>query len=249
MILALTLFELATITLVVTFLFIAFKLAETNWSYKISKPHAWEEAIRNGEVSKKLKRIERSYRDKVRFYTFWLQIQRLRKESIQGAFAEVGVYQGESAKMIHEMDNTRSFHLFDTFDGFTKQDVAVEKIDEVNRSVDFSNTSVETVVKFIEGNDNIIIHKGSFPTSAEHVPEKKYAFVHLDADLYTPTLAALRYFYTRLSEGGVMIIHDYNHTWNGVTNAVDEFCKTIPENLLPIADWQGSVMIVKTKKV
>jgi len=26
---------------------------------------------------------------------------------------------------------------------------------------------------------------------------------------------------------------------------VDEFVQTIPERLVPVADWQGSVMIVK----
>jgi O-methyltransferase len=247
MLLAFTIFELASITLVVVLLFLGFKLAETNWSYKISKPHAWEEAIKKGEVSKKLKGIERSYRDKVRLYTFWLQIERLKKENVMGAFAEVGVYQGETAKLIHEMDNSRKFHLFDTFEGFNKQDIGSEKINEVNRSIDFSDTTVESVLSFINGNSNIVIHKGYFPTTTENLVEEKYAFVHLDADLYNPTLAGLQYFYPRLTEGGVIIIHDYNHTWEGVTKAVDEFSKTIYENPVEIADWQGSVMIVKNR--
>lgn len=249
MILTLTLFELSTIALVIVLFFIVFKLVETSWSYKISKPHAWEEAIKKGQISQKLKRIERFYRDKVRFYTFWLQIQRLKKENIIGAFAEVGVYQGETAKMIHEMDGSRKLHLFDTFEGFNKQDIAIEKIQDINRSVDFSDTSVESVLKFMEGNDNLIIHKGYFPDSAINLSDERYAFVHLDADLYNPTLAGLQYFYPRLSVGGIIIIHDYNHTWEGVTKAVDEFIKTIPENLVPLADWQGSVMIVKAGKI
>ncbi len=249
MILALTIIELSTIAILIVFLFLAFKLAETSWSYKISKPHAWEEAVKKGEVSKKLKRIERFYRDKVRFYSFWLQIQRLKKENIRGAFAEVGVYQGETAKMIHEMDSSRKLHLFDTFEGFNKQDIAIEKIQDINRSVDFSDTSVESVLKFMEGSENILIHKGYFPASAVNLSDESYAFVHLDADLYNPTLAGLHYFYPRLSAGGIIIIHDYNHTWEGVTKAVDEFIKTIPENLVSIADWQGSVLIVKAGKI
>jgi len=247
MILALTLFELATVILVLVFLFIGFRLAEMSWSYKISKPHAWEEAVRAGHVSKKLKRIERFYRDKVRFYTIWLQIQRLKTENIQGAFAELGVYQGETARMIHEMDSARTFHLFDTFEGFNKQDVSSEKISDVNRSVDFSDTSEGTVIKFLDGNTNVVIHKGYFPATTESLRDEKYAFVHLDADLYNPTLAGLRYFYPRLTTGGVIIIHDYNHTWEGVTQAVDEFIKTVPEQWVAVSDWQGSVMIIKNK--
>ena len=247
MLLAFTIFELTSIALVVTLLFLGFKLAEINWSYKISKPYAWEEAVQSGKVSKKLKKIERFYRDKVRFYTFWLQIERLKKEKIEGAFAEVGVYQGETAKILHEMDPSRKLHLFDTFEGFDKKDI--ESADNIgaNHGIDFSDTNLESVAKFIDGNANIVFHKGYFPTTTKDLSVEMYAFVHLDADLYNPTLAGLLYFYPLLSQGGVIIVHDYNHTWEGVTKAVDEFSKTIPENLIEISDWQGSVMIVKAK--
>lgn len=245
MVLAYSIFQLITIALVVTFLFLAFKLAETNWSYKISKPHTWEAAVNNGNVSTKLKRIERFYRDKVRFYVFWFQIERLKNKHIKGAFAEVGVYKGETAKIMHEMDPSRRLHLFDTFEGFNKKDLEHENVKDANHSIDFSDTSVESVTKYIDGNTNIVFHKGYFPDSAENLITEKYAFVHLDADLYKPTLSALHYFYPLLADGAVIIIHDYNHTWEGVTKAVDEFSKTIPESPVEIPDWQGSVMIVK----
>jgi O-methyltransferase len=247
MILVFSILQLTSALLFICFLFLGFKLLETNWSYKISKPYSWEESKKNGKASKKLRNIERSYRDKVRFYTFWLQIERLKKLGIEGSFAEVGVYQGETARIIHEIDSTRRLHLFDTFEGFSRQDLTNEKIDEVNRSVDFADTTVETVIRFINGNSNIIVHKGYFPATAQNLPEEKYAFVHLDADLFNPTAAGLEYFYPRLSAGGVIIIHDYNHTWEGVTKAVDEFLTTIPESLVAISDWQGSAMIVKSK--
>ena len=41
------------------------------------------------------------------------------------------------------------------------------------------------------------------------------------------------------------MVHDYNHNWPGVKQAVDEFAKGIPEGIVPIADWQGSVMIIR----
>ncbi|MBK5279011.1 MAG: class I SAM-dependent methyltransferase [Bacteroidia bacterium] len=241
---AFSIFQLINFTLVIAFLFIVFKLAETNWSYKISKPHAWEDAIKNGSVSKKLKRIERLYRDKVRFYTFWFQIERLKKNSIAGSFAEVGVYKGGTAKIIHEMDPSRSFHLFDTFEGFDKDDLKKESPNP-NHSIDFSDTNEESVIVYIGGNSNIKIHKGYFPATTENLVKEQFSFVHLDADLYNPTLAGLHYFYPLLAPGGVIIIHDYNHTWEGLTEAVDEFIRTIPESIVELADWQGSIMIIK----
>jgi len=45
--------------------------------------------------------------------------------------------------------------------------------------------------------------------------------------------------------GGVIIVHDYNHNWEGIPKAIDEFMVTIPESLIELSDWQGSAMIVK----
>ena len=248
LVIVLDLFQLISILLVLVFLFLGFKVLELKWSYKISKPHKWEKAIKQGGISYNLKKLERTYRDKVRFYTFWLQIERLKNEKILGAFAELGVFQGETANIIHEMDTTRMLHLFDTFEGFDKQDLLLENSTEDKFSTsNFSNTSLEEVKKYIDGNENVHFHPGYFPESAKNLNKTNYAFVHLDADLYKPTLAALNYFYPKLSVGGVIIIHDYNHTWDGLRKAIDEFVQSIPETIVEVADWQGSVMIVKNK--
>jgi len=239
-------FQLISILLVLVLLFLGFKVLESKWSYKISKPHKWEDAIDHGKISNKLKKLERTYRDKVRFYTFWLQIERIKSEKILGAFAELGVYKGTTANIIHQMDTSRTLHLFDTFEGFAKQDLVLENSNEDKFSTsNFSDTSLEMVRKYINGNKKVYFHPGYFPDSAKNVNETNFAFVHLDADLYRPTLAALNYFYPKLSVGGVIIIHDYNHTWDGLRRAVDEFVQSIPETIVEVADWQGSVMIVK----
>ncbi|HWA34473.1 MAG TPA: TylF/MycF/NovP-related O-methyltransferase [Cyclobacteriaceae bacterium] len=242
---ALTVLQLANTVLVLTFIFLAFRLMESRWSYKISKPYSWDEAVRNGSISKRLKRKERLYRDKVRFYSFWLIIERLKEEKIKGAFAEVGVYKGETAAIIHLMDDSRPLHLFDTFTGFAEKDLSIEK--NANESVDFSDTSPQAVKNFIDGNENIHIHPGYFPETAASVTGQVFAFVNIDADLYNPTLAALQYFYPRMSAGGVIMVHDYNHNWEGARKAVDAFTTTIQEVPVPVADWQGSIMIVKNK--
>lgn len=116
--------------------------------------------------------MERTYRDKVRFYTFWLQIERIKVNSISGAFAELGVYQGETARLIHAMNPERDLYLFDTFDGFRQSDLALEKSkDEKYNTSNFSDTSLAEVRKFINGNDHVKFHPGYFPDSAAHVDE------------------------------------------------------------------------------
>jgi O-methyltransferase len=44
------------------------------------------------------------------------------------------------------------------------------------------------------------------------------------------------------------MVHDYNHIWDGIKKAFDEFLPTIPENIIEVPDWKGSVLIVKNKK-
>ena len=245
---AISTFQLINILLLMTALFIGFRIIETTWSYKISKPYAWDTTVKEGTVPDLLKKIESRYRDKVRFYTFWFQIERLKKENVPGAFAEVGVYKGETARMIHAMDPSRVFHLFDTFTGFSKEDLQAEKSTEAKYSTEnFSDTSIETVKAFIKGNEQIQFHAGYFPGTTQGLTEKSYAFVHIDADLYSPTIAALTYFYPKLSPGGVIMVHDYNHTWEGAERAIREFTAGIPEVLVEVCDWQGSILIVRNR--
>jgi len=240
--------QLISIILVLILLFLGYKIFETKWSYKISKPYNWENSVNSKQISDRLKNIEGIYRDKVRFYNLWFQVERLKKNNIPGAFAELGVYKGETAEMLNEMDDSRKLYLFDTFTGFDKNDLQSEsKPDAKYNEENFSDTSLEAVKKIFADKANVLFYPGFFPQTADGLKEENFALVHLDADLYQPTITGLRYFYTRLNPGGVIIIHDYNHNWNGVTKAVDEFVLTIPESLVELSDWQGSVMIFRNK--
>ncbi|HSV70494.1 MAG TPA: TylF/MycF/NovP-related O-methyltransferase [Methylibium sp.] len=68
----------------------------------------------------------------------------------------------------------------------------------------------------------VAIHPGWLPESLRSAPEARYRFVHVDVDLYAPTLGCFEYFYPRLLPGGIIVTDDYN--WPGGRRAVDEFC-------------------------
>lgn len=242
----LTLFELLSIPVFMLIMFLIYKQIEPELTFKLDKPYKWTEALKKGEVSANLQKLEKKYKDKVRYYNFWFQIERLKSDKIPGDFAELGVFQGETAKIIHEMDPVRTLRLFDTFTGFEEKDLEIETSkDEKYSPTHFSNTNLENVKEYIHGNENVHFYPGYFPETVQDLQNEKYAFVHLDADLYKPTIAALDYFYPRLSPGGVIIIHDYNHNWEGLRKAVDEFLTSIPEKIIDVTDWQGSGMIIK----
>jgi len=211
------------------------------------QPPSWERAVKFGKLSPDLIKATRNYQDKVRLYTFWLQIDRLSREGVSGDFAELGVYKGHSAKLIHLMAPQRILHLFDTFNGFTSLDLKQEtgEATEYNEK-SFADTSLTKVLSYIAADQSYLkAHSGYFPETTKDLHDTRYAFVHIDADLYLPTKAGLDYFYPKLNPGGVIIVHDYNHKWEGLCKAVDEFVASIPETPILIADLDSSVMIVK----
>jgi len=210
------------------------------------QPDDWQAEVKAEKIPLSLIRLEKQYADKVRFFNRWFQIRRIEKDKIPGAFAELGVYKGESAKIIHQMAPGRKFHLFDTFEGFSSEDLKVEWGEAATYSTaNFADTSLAKVERNIEGDEQVVFHKGYFPKTAVGLENETFAFVNMDADLYNPTKAGLEFFYPRLSSGGVIIIHDYTHKWEGIQKAVDEFLRTIPANLVPVPDMNGSVMIFK----
>ncbi|CAN5532616.1 hypothetical protein BH10BAC1_BH10BAC1_01860 [soil metagenome] len=239
-------FNIISGLLVLTLVIIGFKYLDIFGTYKLYKPHRWEEAIKDNLISTSLKNLEKDYYDKIRFFSMWFQIERLKKLNVAGDFAELGVHKGETAKIIYEMDPSRKLHLFDTFEGFNEKDLLLEKQKENKFSTaNFSDTDLQTVKKYVGGENKTIYYPGYFPSTAIGLDNTTFAFVHLDADLYLPTIEGLRFFYPKLSPGGVIIIHDYNHTWDGIKKALDEFIPTIPESLIELPDWKGSVMLVK----
>jgi O-methyltransferase len=219
------------------------------WTFKLFKPYAWLEDLKKKKTSKLIARHERKFKDKNRFYMLWFQLKRIKEQEIPGSLAELGVYKGHTAKLIHHMLPERKLYLFDSFNGFPEQ-VIRENFDGEERpqTVNFDNTSKEEVLKYVNGNDNVEVREGVFPETAKGLEQEIFAFVHLDADLYQSTLDGLKFFYPRLSPGGCIIVHDYNHDWEGVKKAVDEFSETIPEQFVDMPDMYGSVLLLKNRE-
>jgi len=216
------------------------------YTHKLFKPFIWLDDQKKDYLSKVILQQEKRTKDKMRYYSLWLQLKRIQRKQIEGDLAELGVYKGETAKLIHHMLPQRSLYLFDSFSGLPKQ-VIREDCDGTVRpqTVKFENTSPEEVVKYIKGNDNIVIKEGIFPDTSVGLEDKTFAFAHIDADLYQSTLDALNFFYPRLVKSGAIMVHDYNHNWDGVKKAIDEFELTIPECFVELPDMYGTVILIK----
>ena len=160
-------------------------------------------------------------------------------QSINGCVAECGVFLGEFAREINRVFPTRKLYLFDTFSGFDKRDLLLEDKQQYSNfnTGHFSITSVETVLNNLYYPENCVFRKGYFPQTAEGLDES-FCFVNLDFDLYQPTLAGLDYFFPRLVDKGIILVHDYfSNNYKGVMEAVKDFeHKTKGVRMLPIGD-------------
>jgi len=236
---------LEVILLAAVFVFL-FRFVFMNYATKVRKPAAWLQAKKVGMISSDLLKLERKYPDRIRFYNLWLQIQRLNQENIPGSFAELGVYKGDTARVLHLCDPGRKLHLYDTFEGFPSDDLKVESGKAAAYTTKhFADTSFEKVRTRIGEHPNIVYHKGYFPESVTDNSNEVFALVSLDVDLANPTKAGLEFFYPRLSPGGIILIHDYNNDWPELVNAVNNFTSTIPESLIAVPDADSTVMILK----
>ena len=174
-------------------------------------------------------------------YNLWMLARQVR--TLPGAYAEAGVYDGGSARILCEAKGEEHLHLFDTFEGMPETD---PKADPHFVAGQFADTNRQLVVDYLAAFPNIHIHQGFFPASAVDVPaDRQFKFVHLDLDLYRSTLDGLRFFYPRLVRKGMIISHDYgNVTAPGVKQAFDEFLAEIDEPLVQL--WDTQCVLIKT---
>ncbi len=188
--------------------------------------------------------------DWARFWSLVLNMKCVLDDGIEGDFAELGVWRGNTAAVLAHFAklNNRRVHLFDTFAGFDERDLTGVDSD---KAAAFHNTSIE-LVRSVIGRENIGVcdfHPGWFPDSlTDHTRDTKFCAVSLDCDLYEPMRAGLDFFYPRLSLGGVMFLHDYSSgAWAGAKKTVDGFCAEVGEYIVLMPDKSGSAFLRRSR--
>ena len=184
--------------------------------------------------------------DYVRYSTLGLCYEEIVSNNIKGSVAQLGVYKGDFSKNLNSLFSDRKLYLFDTFEGFSKNDILIERQSDFSTgNQDFSDTSVEKVLSRMPRPENCIVKKGRFPGTSIGIDDS-FCFVSIDTDLYEPILQGLIFFYPRLEKGGYIFIHDFNNKeYKGAREAVLKFCLDQNINYTPIPDICGSVVITK----
>ena len=160
------------------------------------------------------------------------------QRAVGGVMAEVGVFQGCSAKLISLAAEPMELHLFDTFEGLPEP-LRCER--QAMRKGHYA-ASLEAVSRYLADQPNIIFHKGLFTGEGVACTDRMFSFVHLDVDLKQGTRACLEFFYPRMLPGGVILSHDYSYL-DGVREAFAEFLATRPERAIELPSSQ--VMLIR----
>jgi hypothetical protein len=163
-----------------------------------------------------------------RLHTLWQAVLSIPSPDLP--LVEIGTYRGGSAKFIIEaLKQNRyenQFYVFDTFEGHVLVD---ESIDGTHIVGTFGDTSYEKVKAYLSS-PNVIIYKGDFLKTAEHIEKiANFGMVHIDVDVYPATKFCLEFFAGRTIPGSVIIVDDYGFiTCKGAKKATDEFVRSNP---------------------
>jgi len=152
--------------------------------------------------------------------------------SVSGSIVEIGVHAAQSlftfahlSSILEPYNYTRKIIGFDTFSGFSEiseNDISTFTSENVKIG-GFAYEDLDSIKDAVNAFDSnrplghlekIILNKGRVEDTAvpylENNPHMLVSLLHLDVDLYEPTLHALKTFLPRMTKGAIVIFDEVN---------------------------------------
>jgi O-methyltransferase len=164
---------------------------------------------------------------------------------IEGCFLEAGTYKGGTALLIKaELERispgSRKFYILDSFEGMLRVTSAKDR----HKIGDLSDTSLAEVQRVVGTSPSLEYRKGWIPDTFKGMEAERFAFAHVDVDLYQSVIDCCEFLYPRLQAGGFLVFDDYGFPNNpGARRAVDEFFADKHE--IPIILASGQAFVCK----
>ncbi|MCU0934752.1 MAG: TylF/MycF family methyltransferase [Gammaproteobacteria bacterium] len=166
-------------------------------------------------------------------------------QSLPGVMAECGCFRGASAYFMASAAPDTPLLLFDSFAGLSEPKIEDRPSDshKLVWTRGALAASEQVVREVLRDFTQVRYFKGWIPERFAEVAGETFKLVHIDVDLYEPTLECIRFFYPRLVRGGVIVLDDYGSTLcPGAFRAVSEYMAGKPEYVLHVPTGQGVVV-------
>lgn len=139
---------------------------------------------------------------------------------VPGDYAEFGVFRGGVAELLAKGNPEKQIYAIDSFEG-----LPAPHENDTHKEGDFKETDIAGIRRYFAWfHPNVEFIKGFSPDVFNAISGKRFAFVHIDVDLYESVWHACDFFYPRMNKGGIMIFDDYKWmTTPGAEKAISEF--------------------------
>lgn len=173
---------------------------------------------------------------------------------VEGDFVECGVNAGFlSSAIVRYLDWNqlgKRFHLVDTFTGPVLSQYSEEEALRGRRAIAEQAflkgayvTNVETVRSNYRDWDGVIVVQGAVPEVLPSVTTDRVAFLHLDMNCALPEYEALRFFWEKLSAGGIVLLDDYAYFgYEAQGDALDFLARQFGTSILALPTGQGLIL-------
>ena len=208
------------------------------------------------EATNTLNRSWKVFRRAQRAYTFARYVEHL---ALKGPMVECGVFNGFSALLacrvlgaVRPGFRGEDLFLVDSFEGLSapRQEDLIEVPGDDGRAALVPSypqghfaVGLPVVRSRFGEFPEVSFVKGWIPQALDALPERKWAFVHIDVDHYEPTLACLEYFHGRMAPGGVILNDDFSSPlFPGAQRAWMQFFEKHPSPYVVLDSGQSVYM-------
>lgn len=165
---------------------------------------------------------------------------------LPGDFVECGVHTGGLSlaicRYIDFNSTGKAFYLFDTFTGIPDDQMADEEKPfrtEENRMY-YAQDSYETALKNFEPYPKVRLVRGRVPDTLQSIGIDAVSYLSLDMNVAAPEVAALEFFWPKLSVGAIVLLDDYGWThYRPQKVALDKFAAKQDVEIATLPTGQG----------
>jgi O-methyltransferase len=168
---------------------------------------------------------------------------------LAGDFVECGVNTGIYSLAICEFldfnRTGRSFYLFDTFNGLPLEQISPEELalGRVAENEEHYSECYEIAKRNFAPFPSAKLIRGKVPDTLRSVDIPRVCYLSIDMNIAAPEIAALEYFWDRLSPGAPVILDDYGWSvFKPQKEAMDRFAAEKEVAILNLPTGQGLIL-------